>query len=189
MEQLEFIRELATRLQAQQENRAELEGLEADAAADYAYWESVYTAPVEITAYYLNENGKKVRRKAMVEGGFEDASLVVEETQSILDVQRIAVYAILEEERIDLLTELKIKVTNPGLLEVPKGKVVTDLPLAHFLKLAKKKGFAPISRGLINLVVFNKNKDKKLSAWAGKMQKALAADVAKKRKNDPGYAK
>ncbi len=188
MEQLEFIKELATRHQAQQENRAELQRLEADAAADYVYWESVYTAPVEITAYYLNEDGKKVRRKATVQG-FEEAEAVVVETQSILEVKRLAVNAVLEEERIDLLTELKIKVTNPGLLEVPKGKSVSDMPLAHFLKLAKKKGFAPISRGLINLVVFNKNKDKKLSAFAGKMQKALAADVAKKRKKDPNYAK
>jgi hypothetical protein len=188
MEQLEFMIELAIRHRAQEDNQAELDRLEADTAADYAYWESVYAAPVEITAYYLNEDGKKVRRKATVQG-FEDADAVVAETQSILDVQRLSVHAVLEEEKISLLTELKIKVTNPGLLEVPEGKEVTAMPLAHFVKLAKKKGFAPISRGLINLVVFNKNKDKKLSAWAGKMQKALAADTAKKRKNDPEYGK
>ena len=188
MEQLEFMIELAVRHKEQEENAAELRSLEADTVVDYAYWESVYEAPVEITAYYLNENGKTVRRKATVQG-FEEAEAVVQETQSILEVKRLAVSAVLEEERIDLLTELKIKVTNPGLLEIPDGKAVTGMPLAHFTKLAKKKGFAKISRGLINLVVFNKNKDKKLSAWAGKMQKALAADVAKKRKNDPDYAK
>jgi len=188
MEQLEFIQELASRLQAQQENRAELERMEEESEADYAYWESVYAAPVEITAYFLNEDGKKVRRKATVQG-FEEAEVVVAETQAVLEVQRLSVNAVLEEERVDLLTELQIKVTGPGLLEIPKDKTVTDMSLAHFEKLAKKEGFAPISRGLINLVVFNKKKDPELSAWAAKMQEALAADIAKKRKNDPDYGK
>ena len=141
MEQLEFIRELAQRHQAQEENTAELRRLEADTAVDYAYWGSVYAAPVEITAYYLNEDGKTVRRKATVQG-FEEAEIVVAETQSILEVKRLAVNAVLEEERIDLLTELKIKVTNPGLLEIPDGKAVTSMPLAHFVKLAQKISLA-----------------------------------------------
>jgi len=65
--------------------------------------------------------------------------------------------------------DTEIEVENPGLLEVPEGKNVDDLPLSHFVKLANKKGLGKIVKGLNNLQVWNKNKDPKLSKWAGDM--------------------
>ena len=60
----------------------------------------------------------------------------------------------------------EIEVENPGLLEVPKGKKVDELPLSHFEKLVDKKGYEAVIKGLNNLAVWNKNDDKKLSNWA-----------------------
>ncbi len=68
-----------------------------------------------------------------------------------------------KEQRAD------IEVENPGILEVPEGKNVEDLPIKHFVALADKKGLSTITRALNNLQVWNKNKDPKLSKWAGEM--------------------
>ena len=62
-----------------------------------------------------------------------------------------------------------IEVKNKGILEVPEGKNVDDLPLSHFVKLANKKGLSKITKALNNLQVWNKNDDPKLSKWAGNM--------------------
>ena len=62
-----------------------------------------------------------------------------------------------------------IEVKNKGVLEVPEGKNVDDLPLSHFVKLANKKGLSKITKALNNLQVWNKNDDPKLSKWAGNM--------------------
>lgn len=62
-----------------------------------------------------------------------------------------------------------IEVKNKGVLEVPEGKNVDDLPLSHFVKLANKKGSSKITKALNNLQVWNKNDDPKLSKWAGDM--------------------
>jgi hypothetical protein len=80
--------------------------------------------------------------------------------------------------------DTEIEVENPGLLEVPEGKNVDDLPLSHFVKLANKKGLGKIVKGLNNLQVWNKNKDPKLSKWAGDMIDKLN----KKLKKDESYS-
>lgn len=49
-----------------------------------------------------------------------------------------------------------------------------DLPESHFRRLVKKHGFPSISRSLTALHVLNKNRNKKLSRWADKMQETLA---------------
>ena len=64
---------------------------------------------------------------------------------------------------------VEIEVKHEGILEVPEGKNVDDLPLSHFEKLAKKKGLGKITKALNNLQVWNKNDDPKLSKWAGDM--------------------
>jgi len=76
---------------------------------------------------------------------------------------------------LDKLLEqkVKIKVEKPGILEVPEGKDVEDLPLSHFQNLAKKKGHAPVARALTNLIVWNKARNPKLSKWADNMQNKL----------------
>jgi hypothetical protein len=88
----------------------------------------------------------------------------------------------LKENRI--LTEaskpkVKIEVEHEGVLEVPEGKNVEDMPLAHFVDLAKRKGFAKISRALINLKVWNREKNKPLSSWADDMQEKVAKALGK----------
>lgn len=82
-----------------------------------------------------------------------------------------------------------IDVKNPGMLEVPDGKNVDDLPMSHFEKLVDKKGYAPVIRALTNLEVWNKDKNKSLSNWASNM-----ADKLKKKfrpesaqKNETSY--
>lgn len=65
--------------------------------------------------------------------------------------------------------DTEIEVKNPGILEVPEGKKVNELPQSHFEKLAKKKGLGKITKALNNLQVWNKNDDPELSKWAGNM--------------------
>ena len=80
-----------------------------------------------------------------------------------------------------------IEVKNKGVLEVPEGKNVDDLPLSHFVKLANKKGLSKITKALNNLQVWNKNDDPKLSKWAGnmidKLNKKLGKDESIRKTN------
>ena len=75
--------------------------------------------------------------------------------------------------------KVKIPVEHPGVLEVPEGKNVEDLPYSHFAALAKKKGFGEISKALTNLHTWNKDRDPKLSGWADKMQQRLHDEFSK----------
>ena len=81
-----------------------------------------------------------------------------------------------------------IEVKHEGILEVPEGKNVADLPLSHFVDLANKKGLSKITKALNNLQVWNKNDDKKLSRWAGnmidKLNKKLKKDESLKKLNE-----
>jgi len=79
--------------------------------------------------------------------------------------------------------QVKIPVKHPGVLEVPEGKDVESLPLSHFQDLIKKKGWGDISKALINLKVWNKERDTKLSSWADNMQEKLAKWVEKERED------
>lgn len=74
---------------------------------------------------------------------------------------------------------VKIPVEHPGMLEVPEGKNVEDLPYDHFAALAKKKGFEKISRALNNLHVWNKDRNPELASWANKMQEKLSNEFSK----------
>lgn len=66
-----------------------------------------------------------------------------------------------------------IKPKNEGILEVPKGKKVYDLPVSHFKNLIDRKGREEIIRAITNLEVWNKNDDPKISKWARDMKKSL----------------
>lgn len=76
--------------------------------------------------------------------------------------------------------DVEIEVKHEGILEVPEGKNVDDLPISHFEKLAKKKGLGKITKALNNLQVWNKNDDPKLSKWAGDMIDKLNKKFDKK---------
>lgn len=65
--------------------------------------------------------------------------------------------------------DVEIEVQNKGVLEVPEGKSVDELPIKHFVAIADKKGLDTVTKALNNLQVWNKNKNKALSKWAGDM--------------------
>lgn len=75
--------------------------------------------------------------------------------------------------KILIRSAANIEVENPGILEVPKGKEVDELPISHFKKLIDKKGRTAIIRALTNLEVWNKNDNKTLSNWAKQMKRSL----------------
>ena len=70
--------------------------------------------------------------------------------------------------------QVKIKVKKPGVLDVPEGKNVDDLPYSHFLSVAKRKGFTSVIRALNNLHVWNRKKNPTLANWADKMQDRIS---------------
>ena len=51
-----------------------------------------------------------------------------------------------------------IKVEHPGILEIPEGKGFDDMPQAHYISLAKKKGRGAVMRALLNLERWNQEK-------------------------------
>ena len=77
-----------------------------------------------------------------------------------------------------------IEVENPGILEVPEGKNVEDLPIKHFVDIANRKGLATVTRALNNLQVWNKNKNKSLSKWAGDMIDKVNKRFENQKKNE-----
>jgi len=85
--------------------------------------------------------------------------------------------------------KVKIPIENPGLLEVPEGKKVNELPLSHFQALVKKKGHEAIARGLTNIITWNKKKNPELSKWADNMQNQLTVSTEKEREKNPDFAK
>ena len=80
--------------------------------------------------------------------------------------------------------KVKIPVKHPGVLEVPEGKNVDDLPYEHFAALARKKGFGEISKALTNLHTWNKERDPKLASWADKMQQRLHNEFSEEAQNE-----
>ena len=76
----------------------------------------------------------------------------------------------------------KIKVENPGVLEVPEGKDIAKLPFSHFKNLAEKKGSGTVVKALMNLYRWNKGKGGEkgnLASWAKGTQEKLSAATAK----------
>ncbi len=71
--------------------------------------------------------------------------------------------------------KVKIPVEHKGVLEVPEGKEVDELPLSHFEELVRRKGYKKVVRALTNLEIWNKNKNPKLSKWARKVIQKLHA--------------
>lgn len=59
-----------------------------------------------------------------------------------------------------------IKVKHPGLLDIPSGKNFWEVPLSHYIDLAKKKGKSAVMHGLLNLDRWNKDKHPEISSKA-----------------------
>ena len=66
-----------------------------------------------------------------------------------------------------------IKVKHPGVLEVPEGKDFSDLPISHYISLAKSKGKREIMDALLNLERWNSSKAPDVSANARKVINSL----------------
>jgi len=79
-------------------------------------------------------------------------------------------------------TKVKIHIKHEGVLEVPEGKEIEDLPISHFKNLVKKKGFSTISKALTNLIVWNKNKRPIFSKKIDTIQNNLTSWVDRERK-------
>jgi len=59
-----------------------------------------------------------------------------------------------------------IKVEHPGILGIPPDKYFWQLPLKHYISLAKKKGKSAIMKALLNLERWNKNRNPRISKEA-----------------------
>jgi hypothetical protein len=65
------------------------------------------------------------------------------------------------------------EVSHPGILEVPEGKSIEEIPKSHFEELIKSKGRGAVIKALENLVRWNKSKKPSLSNWAAGMVNSL----------------
>jgi len=79
--------------------------------------------------------------------------------------------------------EVDIKVKHPGILAVPEGKKVDQLPFSHFEALVKKHGYDSIAKALTNLEVWNKDRDPKLARWAKSTRERLEAKYGVKKES------
>ena len=86
--------------------------------------------------------------------------------------------------KFDYNEAVNIETENPGVLEVPEGKNVEDLPIKHFVDIANRKGLSTVTRALNNLQVWNKNKNKELSKWAGNMIDKVSKRFENQQKNE-----
>lgn len=85
--------------------------------------------------------------------------------------------------------KVKIPIEEPGGLELKKGQDVEDTSVEHFKRLIQKDGWDTVSKRIITLKVFNRNKNPSLSSHMDSLQAKLAKYVEDKRKSDPGFGK
>jgi len=139
----------------------------------------------DATKDYLDKNGKK---KDDLTG--KDWGILVGITKNKLGIKESVLEAYLKSKKsAKMFFEVDTPIENPGILGVPEGKSVDSLPQDHFQKLIVSKGWDEISKALMNLVRFNKNKDTKLSNWADSMQASLSDWVDEKRKSNSNFGK
>lgn len=93
-----------------------------------------------------------------------------------LNVQRQRALAYAKNESVTEQDTRSIKVEHPGILEVPVGKKFWQLPLKHFIDLAKKKGKAAVARAINNLRRWNKNRAPDIAKKAEELMNRLKAN-------------
>lgn len=129
--------------------------------------------------YYIDKNDIVFKSgKNVFTGGNVSDKKVSEFINSHIKGIREESYKKLHEQ------DVEIEVKHKGILEVPEGKNVDDLPVSHFVNLAKKKGLSKITKALNNLQVWNKNDDPKLSKWAGDMIDKVSKKMEKEDKKE-----
>lgn len=158
-----------------------------DYIEDYPYWRSVTVAVEDKQLFIEGIHELGLDWKLGHEDGNGRIGLKIYGEQK--DLADLADYVDSRKSKTESFGRIKlreqdveIEVKNKGILEVPEGKNVDDLPMSHFEKLVKKHGLSKITKALNNLQVWNKNDDKKLSKWAGdmidKLNKKLKKDEA-----------
>jgi len=86
--------------------------------------------------------------------------------------------------------EPKVKIpVEPGGMELKKGQDVENVSIEHFKKLIVKDSWPEVSKRIITLKVFNKNKNPTLASKMDKLQNTLAKWVDEKRKENPDFGK
>ncbi len=86
--------------------------------------------------------------------------------------------------------EPKVKIPiEPGEMELKKGQDVEDTSINHFQKLIQKDGWDTVSKRIITLKIFNKNKNPALSSKMDNLQNTLSKWVDSKRKENPDFGK
>jgi len=118
---------------------------------------------VKVSEGQWNEIREEVKKEGKM--NFEK---VLEMVKANVDEGRVPNPNAQEKDKIKDLIEqtTKIKTEHPGILEVPEGKHFYQLPLKHYIDLAKKKGKPAIMRALLNLERWNKNRDPETSKKA-----------------------
>ena len=72
----------------------------------------------------------------------------------------------------------KIKVKHPGILAIPEGKSFSQMPLSHYVAIAKEKGKPAVMKALLNLWRWNKKKAPEVSAQAKSLIDKLKKNTA-----------
>lgn len=167
-----------------------------DYIEDYPYWRSVTVAVEDKQLFIDGIHELGLDWKLGHEDGNGRIGLKIYGEQK--DLADLADYVDSRKSKTESFGRIKlreqdveIEVKNKGILEVPEGKNVDDLPMSHFDKLVKKHGLSKITKALNNLQVWNKNDDKKLSKWAGdmidKLNKKLKKDESWYERIPVGY--
>lgn len=105
------------------------------------------------------------------------------ETEILLENEYQKYRFIKEDDSKDVIGDVK-----KGELEL-NGKSVEDTSEEHFKELINKDGWDTVSKRIITLKVWNKNKDPELSSKMDKLQARLAKWVEDKRKENPDFGK
>ena len=132
---------------------------------------------VEVEDESCKQPGRKIRSDGKGRGlgkgdGKGPIGKPVEEDEEIDEA-----FSLFEDDEVD------IKVKHPGILAVPEGKKIDQLPFSHFEALVKKHGYDSIAKALTNLEVWNKDRDPKLARWAKSTRERLEAKYGTKKES------
>lgn len=85
-------------------------------------------------------------------------------------------YSIKKGSTIIIEATTDIKVKHPDILEIPEDKNFYDMPLSHYISLAKRIGKSAVMKALLNQERWNKNDDPDISKKARKIIDSLMSN-------------
>jgi len=115
---------------------------------------------------------------------------IIEDAYKVLrDSVVVSAFEIINKKKvISEQPKVKIGPVKKGELELPKGKDVEETSEEHFKNLIKKDGWEKVSKRIIALKVWNKNRNPALSKKMDTLQAKLAKWVESKREKSPDFA-